>query len=41
MFRNRGWLNHLLELMRLATLRVDNPADYAFDIRTYLDENNG
>lgn len=41
MFRNRGRLNHLLELMRLATLRVDNPADYALDIRTYLDENNG
>lgn len=40
-FRNRERLNHLLTLMRLATLRADNPADYATDIRKYLEAAGG
>lgn len=39
--RNRARLNQLLNLMRLANLRVDNVADYGTDIRAYLDANNG
>lgn len=37
-FRNRARLNQLLNLMRLANLRVDNVADYGTDIRAYLDD---
>ena len=40
-FRNRARLNHLLTLMRLATLRVDNPTDYASEIRAHLEATGG
>lgn len=34
-------MNHLLTLMRLARLRVDTAADYATDIRAFLNEHDG
>jgi hypothetical protein len=40
-YRNRARMNLLLELMRLAQLRVDNVTSYAADIRAYLKEHNG
>ncbi|MET4780549.1 hypothetical protein [Glaciihabitans sp. UYNi722] len=40
-FRNRARLNQLLALIRQAYLRVDNVADYATDIRAYLDLHHG
>ena len=40
-FRNRARMNQLLALMRQATLRVDNVADYSTDIRAYLEAHNG
>jgi hypothetical protein len=40
-FRNRARLNNLMNLMRLASMRVDNVADYAADIRAYLEAQNG
>ena len=40
-FRNRPRMNNLLELMRLAYLRVDRAADYSIDIRGYLDAHKG
>lgn len=40
-FRNRARLNHLLTLMRLATLRVDNPTKYAAEIRDHLEAIGG
>ena len=40
-FKNRARMNHLLTLMRLARLRVDTAADYATDIRAFLNEHDG
>lgn len=40
-FRNRGRLNNLLELMRLAHQKVDRVSGYSTDIRTYLEAQNG
>ena len=40
-FRNRARLNQLLTLIRQAYLRVDNVADYATDIRAFLDSHHG
>ena len=40
-YRNRARMNQMLELIRLAHLRVDNVADYATDIRAHLALHNG
>lgn len=40
-FRNRARLNQLLELMRLKSMNVDHPTDYAKDIRTYIEASDG
>lgn len=40
-FRNRKRLDHLLNLMRLASLKVDNATNYTADIRIYLEANGG
>ncbi len=40
-FRNRARMNLLLELVRLADLRADDPTVYATDIRHHLAEQSG
>ena len=40
-FRNRARMNLLLELVRLADLRADDPSVYATDIRHYFTEQSG
>ena len=40
-FRNRARLNQLLDLMRLKSMNVDHPTDYAKDIRTYIEASDG